>query len=120
MSEYGDNRGGPVSNLNIIFLSVTLVCNPLVAPGADEDHAPSVSGIETGSDQDIDSIDVHLKDFRQRKSHIETLLLALRHIVDETQQGIPFELIQNRSRLQISDAEKLYRKGNHFTGRYLM
>ena len=105
--------------LNRILLSVILVCNPLTAPDTGADQA--LSGSLPESDQTHqNSIQEHLKDFRQRKSHIDSMLFALKQIIDETQQAIPFARIEDKSRLQISQAEILYRKGNHFAGQYLM
>ena len=105
--------------LNRIFLSAILICNPLTAPGSSADQATSAS--PNGASQNHQNSNrEYLNDFLRYKSHIDSLLFALKHIIDETQQAIPFEKIRNKSRLQISQAETLYRKGNHFAGRYLM
>lgn len=105
--------------LNRVFLSALLICNPLTAPGSSTDQATSAT-LNEASQNHQNSNHEYLNDFRRFKSHIDSLLFALEHIIDETQQAIPFEKIQNKSRLQISQAETLYLQGNHFAGRYLM
>ena len=105
--------------LNRIFLSAILICNPLTVPGSSEDQATPAPPTATGENHQ-DSNRGYLNDFHRYKSHIDSMLFALRHIIDEEHLAMPFEEIQDKSRLQISQAETLYRKGNHFAGRYLM
>lgn len=102
--------------LNRIFLSTILVCNPLTVAGTSIDQA---SLAEANHDQQ-NSNEGNLNDFRRYRSHIDSLLFALKHIIDETNQAVPFAKIEAKSRLQINQAETLYQKGNHFAGRYLM